>query len=138
MSSIFSTLPTDLITNIMLFDERFKLRNGEIVSVIPKTDYRYSLLKSIIPTFHSIATFNPLNNTGHYVRYEYHLPDLYTYETREGRDILQIYLGYPNEDNTINFVISVARWKPIVFPEKFHSFANEYEYVYTLSSCKIK
>ena len=44
MKSIFCKLPLDIIKYILLYDEHFIMRKGEIVSIIPKTDYRYILL----------------------------------------------------------------------------------------------
>ena len=47
MKSIFCKLPLDIIKYILLYDEHFIIRKGGIVSIIPKTDYRYTLLNFI-------------------------------------------------------------------------------------------
>lgn len=36
MKFIFSSLPDDIIKNILLYDDHFIMRKGEIVSIIPK------------------------------------------------------------------------------------------------------
>ena len=44
MKFIFCNLPDDIINNILLYDERFIVRKGVVISIIPKTDNRYKLL----------------------------------------------------------------------------------------------
>jgi hypothetical protein len=43
-------LPNDIKCKILLFNENFIMRNGEIITIIPKSDERYRMLlkKSII------------------------------------------------------------------------------------------
>ena len=48
MKNIFHKLPQDIIYNILLYDERFSMRKGKIISIIPKTDDRYNLMKPVI------------------------------------------------------------------------------------------
>jgi hypothetical protein len=48
MKFLFSFLPEDIIKYILLFDEHFIMRKGEIISIIPKTDYRYNLIKRTV------------------------------------------------------------------------------------------
>ena len=43
-------LPYDIINHILSYDKRFIIRKGIPISVIPKDDYRYSLLKQITRT----------------------------------------------------------------------------------------
>lgn len=47
---IFSKLPPDIIKYILMFDKYFIIRDGEIVSIILKDDYRYNLLHYITIT----------------------------------------------------------------------------------------
>jgi hypothetical protein len=43
-------LSDDIINNILSYDKHFIIRNGKLVSIIPKDDYRYTMLekKSLI------------------------------------------------------------------------------------------
>lgn len=38
-------LPIDVINNILSFDMHFTIRNGEAITIIPKDDIRYSMIK---------------------------------------------------------------------------------------------
>jgi len=42
---VFKTLPLDVVKYCLAFDNRFKIRRGEIVQRIPKDDIRYTVLK---------------------------------------------------------------------------------------------
>ena len=70
MKFIFCKLPLDIIKYILLYDEHFIMRKGEIISIIPKTDYRYILLNFI--------TFNVdyLENYNNELRYKYYFQNL--------------------------------------------------------------
>jgi hypothetical protein len=48
MKNIFHKLPQDVIYKILLYDEHFIMRKGKMIDIIPKTDYRYNLMKHII------------------------------------------------------------------------------------------
>jgi len=48
MKNIFHKLPQDIIYHILLYDERFSMRKGKIISIISKTDDRYNLIKRTI------------------------------------------------------------------------------------------
>jgi hypothetical protein len=48
MKYIFNKLPQDIINYILLYDQHFSMRKGKIISIIPKTDYRYNLIKRVI------------------------------------------------------------------------------------------
>jgi len=37
-------LPSDIKCKILLFNENFIMRNGEIITIIPKSDERYAML----------------------------------------------------------------------------------------------
>jgi hypothetical protein len=45
MKFIYHNLPQDIINYILLYDPHFNMRKGKIISIIPKTDYRYNLIK---------------------------------------------------------------------------------------------
>jgi len=47
MKFIFCNLPLYIKKYILSYDEYFIIRNGEIISIIPKKDYRYKLLNYI-------------------------------------------------------------------------------------------
>jgi len=38
-------LPIDVINNILSFDMHFTIRNGKAITIIPKDDIRYSIIK---------------------------------------------------------------------------------------------
>jgi hypothetical protein len=42
---VFKKLPLDVVKYCLTFDNRFKIRKGEIIQRIPKDDPRYQLLK---------------------------------------------------------------------------------------------
>jgi hypothetical protein len=48
MKNIFHKLPQDMINYILLYNEHFSMRKGKIISIIPKTDDRYNLIKRTI------------------------------------------------------------------------------------------
>jgi hypothetical protein len=107
MHFIFSKLPLDIIKNILLFDEHFKLRKGEIVSIIPKLDYRYGILNYITYHYDYIERYNG-NMICHY-----YFPNLYNYEGRRiyNSDLIQVTMC-PETNNTIKYKIWIGRQKP--------------------------
>ena len=82
MTFIFEKLPTDIIKKIVLYNDNFIIRKGEIISIIPKNDYRYKLLSNITLKLNKIYGNN---------RYNYFFPNLYNYEERtNNNDLFQI------------------------------------------------
>jgi len=69
------------------------MRKGEIISIIPKTDYRYNLLNFI--TF-NLAYFENNNNE---LRYKYFFSNLYNYEGRvkNNSDLIQVNINENND-----------------------------------------
>ena len=110
MKFIFCNLPYDIIKNILLYDEHFIMRKGEIISIIPKSDNRYKLLNFITLKRNSIE--NLTNNT---IRYEYYFNNLYDYEGRQinNSDLIQVNI---NEDNDI---IKYSVWIGKQYPKFF-------------------
>lgn len=106
---LFSNLPNDLIKYILTFDKHFIIRKDEIVSVIPKDDYRYNLLNYITINFgyHRKYGFN-------IERYDYLYPNLYSNEERKEQivedDMIQVEIKY-TDLNTIDYSILIARLK---------------------------
>ena len=43
----FANLPIEIVNNILSYDNRFRIWNGIARSIIPKTDFRYQLLKKV-------------------------------------------------------------------------------------------
>jgi len=102
----FSNLPLDIIKYILLYDEHFIMRKGEIISIIPKTDYRYILLNFI--------TFNLdyLENYNNELRCKYYFQNLYNYEGRvkNNSDLIQVNI---NENNDfIKYSIWIGKQYP--------------------------
>ena len=135
MKSIFCKLPLDIIKYILLYDEHFIMRKGEIVSIIPKTDYRYILLNFI--TF----TLDYLENYNNELRYKYYFPNLYNYEGRvkNNSDLIQVNI---NENNDfIEYSIWIGKQYPksiicnkkqnyyIEKPLDYNWIYAEYEYI---------
>jgi hypothetical protein len=106
---LFSNLPNDLINYILTFDKHFIIRKDEIVSVIPKDDYRYNLLNYIT------INFGYNKNYGFNIeRYDYFYQNLYSNEERKEQivedDMIQVEMKY-TDLNTIEYSILIARLK---------------------------
>jgi translation elongation factor EF-4 len=135
MNFLYPNLPMDVIKYILLFDEHFIIRKGEIVSIIPKSDYRYNLLKyitfknCIIEKFHDTLRYN----------YEYY--NLYDYDKRNNNndDLIQVSISEKNDK--IEYVVWLGRQKPnsimvtnkrqmyfIKNPKEYHWDYIEFEY----------
>ena len=130
MKSIFCKLPLDIIKYILLYDEHFIMRKGEIVSIIPKTDYRYILLNFI--TF----TLDNLENYNNELRYKYYFPNLYNYEGRvkNNSDLIQVNINENN--NFIEYSIWIGKQYPksiICNKEQYYYIENpsDYNWIYT-------
>jgi hypothetical protein len=53
---LFSSLPTDIIHNILSYNGTLKLRNGKYMGQISKSDKRYELLLKISRKIYKICT----------------------------------------------------------------------------------
>ena len=135
MNHIFHKLPLDIIKYILLYNENFIMRKGEIISIIPRTDYRYTLLNFI--------TFNLdyIENYNNELRYKYYFSNLYNYEGRQtnNSDLIQINI---NENNDfIRYSIWIGKQYPksincnkkqiyyIENPLDYNWIYTEYEYI---------
>ena len=107
MKFIFCKLPNDIIKHILSYDEHFIIRKGEIISIIPKTDYRYNLLNSITFNLGYIEKFN--NNES---RYNYYFPNLHNYEerTKTNSDLIQVSIN--EQKKIIKYSIWIGRQYP--------------------------
>ena len=110
MKFLFRNLPNDIIKHILLYDEHFIMRKGNIVSIIPKTDYRYNLLNFFTLKLRYVENYNPITTT-----YIYGLPNLYNYEGRtlNNHDMIQVNL-YEYKDY-IKYSIWIGRQYPKSF-----------------------
>ena len=131
MKFLFRNLPNDIIKHILLYDEHFIMRKGNIVSIIPKTDYRYNLLNFFTLKLRYVENYNPIITT-----YIYSLPNLYNYEGRtlNNHDMIQVNL-YEYKDY-IKYSIWIGRQYPKIFEcnkRQFYHIENpdEYNWIYT-------
>uniref|UniRef100_A0A6C0I4S7 Uncharacterized protein n=1 Tax=viral metagenome TaxID=1070528 RepID=A0A6C0I4S7_9ZZZZ len=102
-------LPEEVVHLILLFDPRFKLRDGQIVSIIPKDDERYKILHTITRTRTYI----------HY-KYEWILPNRFRLQyalpniiKREPYEIEgdMIDVGMDEKDDTLFYEVTIYRLK---------------------------
>ena len=109
MKILFHNLPNDIIKHILLYDEHFIMRKGNIVSIIPKTDYRYNLLKFIT------LKLRYVENKNHVTTYMYGFPNLYNYEGRtlNNPDMIQVNLYEYND------YIKYSVWIGKQYPKSF-------------------
>jgi hypothetical protein len=126
----FCKLPLEIIKYILLYDERFAMRNGEIISIIPKTDYRYSLLNFITL---NLGCIENLNNE---VRYNYYFPNLHNYEGRPTNNSDLIQVSIIEKRKCIKYSIWIGRQYPksITCNKKQNYYIeNEFDYnwIYT-------
>jgi hypothetical protein len=122
MTLKFCKLPFDIIKYILLYDEHFIMRKGEIISIIPKTDYRYILLNFI--TF-NLEYFENINNE---LRYKYYFPNLHNYEGRvkNNSDLIQVNI---NENNDF---IKYSVWIGKQYPKSVNR--NKYRQIYYIEN----
>jgi hypothetical protein len=106
MKHIFRKLPNDIINYILLYDEHFIMRKGEIVSIIPKTDYRYNLLNFI--TFR-LEYFEIYNNQ---LTYKYFFPNLYNYKGREMNNSDLIQVNVIENNDFIKYFVWIGKQYP--------------------------
>jgi hypothetical protein len=130
MKFLFRNLPNDIINHILLYDEHFIMRKGIIVSIIPKTDYRYNLLNFIM------LHLNDVENRNQLTKYKYHFPNLYSYEGRtlNNPDMIQVNL-YEYNDH-VKYSIWIGRQYPKHFicnKKQNYYIENplEYNWIYT-------
>jgi hypothetical protein len=135
MFFLFSNLPVDIIKYILLFDDHFIMRKGEVISIIPKIDYRYNVLNYI--------TLNKdyIENSNGRVRYNYYFCNLYNYEGRHiyNSDLIQV--SMQEKDDIIKYNVFIGRQKPVSFitnkkqdfyiekPDYYRWIYTEFEYI---------
>jgi hypothetical protein len=111
MEFIFCNLPIDIKKYILLYDEHFIVRDGIIISIIPKKDYRYKLLNYITCRPHHIKKIDNI-----YV-YRYFFQNFCNYYDGQIKndEIIEIFL-IENEDN-IKYSFYIGRQ----YPKSIHS-----------------
>ena len=129
-TNIFCNLPDDIKKNILLYDERFIIREGTIVSIIPKTDYRYKLLNFI--TLH----LSDVENRNNIVEKKYHLPNLYNYKDRSNDNPDLMHVNINEYSNFVKYSIWIGRQYPKHFicnKKQIYHIENplEYNWIYT-------
>jgi len=102
----FCNLPFDIIKHILLYDEHFIMRKGELVSIIPKTDDRYRLLNFI--TFR-LEYFEIYNNQ---LRYKYFFPNVYNYEGRQMNNSDVVHVDIKENDDSIKYSVWIGKQYP--------------------------
>ena len=130
MEFVFCNLPDDIIKNILLYDEHFIMRKGVIVSIIPKTDYRYELLKFTTLSLRYIETYN---NT---IRYNYYFPNLYNYDGRSVYNPDMIQVNMNDYKDFVKYSIWIGRQYPktVICDKKQHYYIEnklDYQWIYT-------
>jgi hypothetical protein len=135
-TNIFSNLPSDLIKNILLYDEHFIMREGVIISIIPKTYYSFKLLNFITLYPNQI---NHLNTTTY--THKYHLPNLYNYKGRQTHNSDLMHVNINEYSNFVKYSIWIGRQYPKSFicnkkqnyyienPLEYNWIYTEYEYI---------
>ena len=109
MNLCFSKLPNDIIKYILVFNEHFTIRNGELVSIISKNDYRYKLLHYI--TIRLVNTENRPNNK---INMMFSLDNLYDIVERKDQyvdnDMIEVRMDL--SDSVVKYNIFIGRLKP--------------------------
>jgi hypothetical protein len=107
------------------------MRKGEIISIIPKTDYRYNLLNFI--TF-NLGYIEKINNE---LRYNCYFPNLHNYEGRSKNNSDLIQVSIKENNKCIKYSIWIGRQYPksIICNNKKQNYYIEneldYNWIYT-------
>jgi hypothetical protein len=109
MKSIFSKLPNDIINYILGFNENFTIRNGELVSIISKNDYRYKLLHYI-----TIRLVNTENRPDNNINMKFSLDNLCDIVERKEQyvdnDMIEVRMNLSS--SVVKYNIFIGRLKP--------------------------
>ena len=136
MKFLFSILPLDVIKYILLYDDLYIMRDGEMVTIIPKKDYRYHLLRYVTFRLNFVETYNNMTVV------HYYFPNVYQYCGRRtnNSDVIQVNMQ-DQSDGSIKYHIWIGRQYPKFFmcskrqdyyienPDKYHWVYTETEYV---------
>lgn len=109
MNLCFSKLPNDIIKYILLFDDHFTIRDGELVSIISKNDYRYKLLHYI-----TIRLVNTVNRSNNKINLKFSLDNLYDIVERKEQyvdnDMIEVRMDLSR--SVVKYNIFIGRLKP--------------------------
>ena len=122
---IFSKLPNDIIKHILLYDEHFIIRKGRITSIIPKNDYRYSLLQFIT------YRVGYVHKIGESTRYGYYFNNLYNYNGRNTNNSDLVEVTFTENKNSIKYSIWIGKQYPktvISNKKQIYNIENPLEY----------
>ena len=61
MSTVFATLPKEVVDHILEYDTTVCYRNGQYINRIPNYDVRYQILKPVPGKFRTSTTMSPNN-----------------------------------------------------------------------------
>ena len=113
MEFIFSYLPKDIINNILLYDEHFIMRKGELISIIPKTDIRYKLLSYIT------CSPNYVEKNGNTYQYKYFFQNLYNYDGRKSNNSDLIHIKLTEYEDSVKYEFWIGRQYPKAISSEF-------------------
>jgi len=113
MEFIFSYLPKDIINNILLYDEHFIMRKGELISIIPKTDIRYKLLDCIT------CSLNYVEKNGNTYDYKYFFKNLYNYDGRKSNNSDLIHIKLTEYEHSVKYEFWIGRQYPKAISSEF-------------------
>jgi len=112
---IFSRLPEDIIKYILSFDRHFVIRRGHIVSIIPKDDARYDVLRFTVRTLQYARHLHSTHD-----RYVYRLPNRFNSDPRRADqgvedDMVEFTIGDIYDDvDVLECNVFLARLLPMV------------------------
>jgi|UniRef100_A0A6C0DGD4 hypothetical protein len=106
MVSIFSNLPNDIKKHILSFDKHFKIRKGQLISIIPKDDIRFSMLQY---TTFQLLTLHEKN--ANEINFRYNSPNLYNISNRGSENDMVIVL-MKISCSVIKYDIFIGHLKP--------------------------
>ena len=105
----FTKLPNDIINHIITYDKHFIIRKNKLVSIIPKDDYRYSLLH-----YNCLSLSRIVNISKKEILYQYNLPNICNINERiinyVDNDMLQIRMYFTR--NSIKYYCYIGRLIP--------------------------
>jgi len=121
---MWQSLPKEIIHIILLFDSRFRLRKGEIVTIIPKNDERYTILHYITlkkTYLHYKCEWNLPNS----FRIQYTMPTKNPLLDRVAMDMMDIKMQ--EIDTTLFYEITMIR-KKMYNPVEWYFNKIQYHY----------
>ena len=100
---IFNKLPIEIKKYILLFNEHFIMRKGEIIYIIPKSDYRYNLLKFITFKLDCVEYYGGELKCRHYFH------NLHDYEERQQNNSDLIQVDIKENEDSIKYSVWIGK-----------------------------